>query len=108
MDHHTRNGQHLSISLKWFERAACAGEKMKFLRQVMAEIRMALMTFLFFLLLRMLLNELSALQRRQRGSVFKRGLAKSLNGRPQARTLDAGKVRAEVCTAEVAGTIRAQ
>ena len=107
MDHHTRGGRHLSVSLKWLDLAACAGEKMKFLRQVLAEIRTALITFLFFLFLRMLLNELSAFQRRQRGSAFKRGLAKSLNERPQARTPDAGKVRAEVCTAEVVGTIRA-
>jgi hypothetical protein len=49
---------------------------MKFLRLVVTEIRMALMTFLFFFFLRMLLNELSALLGKQRGSVFNRGFSK--------------------------------
>jgi hypothetical protein len=40
---------------------------MRFLRLVIAEIRAALMSFLFFFLLLMLLNELSALPQKQRG-----------------------------------------
>ena len=66
---------------------------MKFLRLVMAEIRMALMTFLFFFLLRMLLNELSALPRIQRRSVFNRGFFKR-SSRPNSQ-----------CTAESASRV---
>ena len=40
---------------------------MRFLRLVIAEICAVLMPFLFFFLLRMLLNELSALPQKQRG-----------------------------------------
>jgi hypothetical protein len=40
---------------------------MRFLRLLIGEICAALMLFLFFLLLRMLLNELSALPQKQRG-----------------------------------------
>ena len=50
-----------------FDVAGCAACMMRFLRLVIAEICADLMLFLFFILLRMLLNELSALPQKQRG-----------------------------------------
>jgi len=58
------HGQGLSFSCKCFDVAACM---MRIIRLEIAEVCVALMTFLFFFLLRLFLDEVSKLPQKDRG-----------------------------------------